>query len=109
MLLMYSISFQVSNTLFLIYITGKKSTVTSCGLLPPLPRCLFFYNDSALVILRPILHGRINGETLKSYTLHWPPQRWQEYEPLLSYCRDNGIRLVACGTPLQVCLSIRPN
>lgn len=45
---------------------------------------------------------RIDGETLKSFASHWPPQRWQEYEPLLSYCRDNGIRLIACGTPLEV-------
>ncbi|OVA07826.1 protein of unknown function DUF399 [Macleaya cordata] len=45
---------------------------------------------------------RIDSETLKSSTSHWPPQRWQEYEPLLSYCRDNGVRLVACGTPLEV-------
>lgn len=44
----------------------------------------------------------IDGETLKGYTSYWPPQRWQEYEPLLSYCRDNGVRLVACGTPLKV-------
>ncbi|KAL0402960.1 UNVERIFIED_CONTAM: protein RETICULATA-RELATED 6, chloroplastic [Sesamum radiatum] len=40
---------------------------------------------------------RIDGEALKSFVTHWPPQRWQEYEPLLTYCRDNGIRLVACG------------
>lgn len=45
---------------------------------------------------------RIDGETLKSFTVHWPPQRWQEYEPLLNYCRDNGVRMVACGTPLKV-------
>ena len=45
---------------------------------------------------------KIDGDTLKSYTLHWPPQRWQEYEPILSYCRENGIRLVACGTPLKI-------
>lgn len=52
--------------------------------------------------LKPILDDRIDGETLKSSVPHWPPQRWQEYQPLLSYCRDNGIRLVACGTPLKV-------
>lgn len=52
-----------------------------------------------------MFHGRIDGETLKSYTLHWPPKQWQEYEPLLSYCRDNEIGLVACGTPLTVCLN----
>lgn len=46
--------------------------------------------------------GRIDSEGLKSYITHWPPQRWQEYEPLLTYCRDNGIRLIACGVPLEV-------
>jgi len=45
---------------------------------------------------------RIDDETLKSYTPHWPPERWLEYSPLLSYCRDNGVRVVACGTPLEV-------
>lgn len=56
------------------------------------------------LILRPALDDRIDGETLKSYASHWPPQRWQEYEPLLSYCRDNGVQLLACGTPLKVFL-----
>ena len=59
--------------------------------------------------LKHIFNGRIDGETLKSYASHWPPQRWQEYEPLLSYCRDNGVRLVACGTPLEVCLHLYIN
>ncbi|KAG2730566.1 hypothetical protein I3760_01G300000 [Carya illinoinensis] len=52
--------------------------------------------------LNQYMDKRMDGETLKSYTSHWPPQSWQEYQPLLSYCRDNGIRLVACGTPLKV-------
>ncbi|KAG7033282.1 Protein RETICULATA-RELATED 5, chloroplastic, partial [Cucurbita argyrosperma subsp. argyrosperma] len=50
---------------------------------------------------------KIDGETLKSYTLHWPPQRWQEYEPLLSYCRENGVRLIACGIPLRVLRTVQ--
>ncbi|KAK6121996.1 hypothetical protein DH2020_044258 [Rehmannia glutinosa] len=45
--------------------------------------------------------NRISGEALKSFVTHWSPQRWQEYEPLLNYCRDNGVRLVACGVPLE--------
>ncbi|KAM7494749.1 hypothetical protein LguiB_029358 [Lonicera macranthoides] len=53
---------------------------------------------------RPV---RIDGETLKSFVSHWPPQRWQEYEPLLSYCRDNRIQLIACGTPLEVLRSVQ--
>lgn len=39
---------------------------------------------------------------MKYYVAHWPTQCWQEYEPLLTYCRDNGVRLVACGLPLEV-------
>ncbi|KAL2333461.1 hypothetical protein Fmac_014674 [Flemingia macrophylla] len=50
---------------------------------------------------------KIDGETLKSYTIHWPPQRWQEYEPILSYCRENGIRIVACGTPLKILRTVQ--
>ncbi|WKA00702.1 hypothetical protein VitviT2T_019038 [Vitis vinifera] len=57
--------------------------------------------------LNQYMDYRIDGETLKSYASHWPPQRWQEYEPLLSYCRDNGVRLVACGTPLEVLRTVQ--
>lgn len=52
--------------------------------------------------LNQYIDKKIDGETLKSYTSYWPPQRWQEYEPLLSYCRENGVRIIACGTPLEV-------
>ncbi|KAI5019009.1 hypothetical protein ZWY2020_043897 [Hordeum vulgare] len=52
--------------------------------------------------LDQFMSGRIDGSTLKSYTSHWPSERWKEYEPLLNFCRDNGIKLVASGTPLQV-------
>ncbi|XP_056169152.1 protein RETICULATA-RELATED 5, chloroplastic [Syzygium oleosum] len=53
------------------------------------------------------LDKRTDGEKLKSLMKHWPPQRWQEYEPLLSYCRDNGIRIVACGTPLKILRTVQ--
>lgn len=36
-----------------------------------------------------------------SYTLHWPIQRWLEYEPLLSYCRDKEARLLAYWAEAQ--------
>uniref|UniRef100_A0A0A8XU89 Haem-binding uptake Tiki superfamily ChaN domain-containing protein n=1 Tax=Arundo donax TaxID=35708 RepID=A0A0A8XU89_ARUDO len=52
--------------------------------------------------LDQFIDGRIDGSILKLYTLHWPPERWQEYEPLLNYCRDTGIKLIACGAPLEV-------
>ncbi|GMH19341.1 hypothetical protein Nepgr_021182 [Nepenthes gracilis] len=57
--------------------------------------------------LNQYMDGRIGGDTLKSYTSHWPSQRWQEIEPLLSYCRDNGVRLIACGTPLQILRTVQ--
>ncbi|CAL0304734.1 unnamed protein product [Lupinus luteus] len=57
--------------------------------------------------LNQYLDNKIDGETLKSYTLHWPPERWQEYEPILNYCRENGIRLVACGTPLAILRTVQ--
>ncbi|KAJ9175948.1 hypothetical protein P3X46_014447 [Hevea brasiliensis] len=52
--------------------------------------------------LNQYMDRSIGAETFKSYLSHWPPQRWQEYEPLLSCCRDNGVRIVACSTPLKV-------
>ncbi|XP_027334534.1 protein RETICULATA-RELATED 5, chloroplastic-like isoform X2 [Abrus precatorius] len=57
--------------------------------------------------LNQYMDKKIDGDTLKSYTLHWPPERWQEYEPILSYCRENGIRLVACGTPLKILRTVQ--
>lgn len=57
--------------------------------------------------LNQYMDKKIDGETLKSYTIHWPPQRWQEYEPILSYCRENGIHLVACGTPLKILRTVQ--
>ncbi|KAD5962124.1 hypothetical protein R6Q59_014344 [Mikania micrantha] len=57
--------------------------------------------------LNQFIDKRIDGETLKLFVSHWPSQRWLEYEPLLNYCRDNGIRLVACGTPLKVLRTVQ--
>ncbi|XP_038721354.1 protein RETICULATA-RELATED 5, chloroplastic-like isoform X1 [Tripterygium wilfordii] len=57
--------------------------------------------------LNQFMDGRVDGETFKSHLSHWPPQRWQEYEPLLSYCRDNGISIVACGVPLKVLRTVQ--
>ncbi|XP_010516216.1 PREDICTED: protein RETICULATA-RELATED 6, chloroplastic-like [Camelina sativa] len=57
--------------------------------------------------LNQYMDKRMDGETLKSYVTHWPPQRWQEYEPLLSYCRDNSVKLIACGTPLKVLRTVQ--
>ncbi|KAF5184908.1 Reticulata-related 5 protein [Thalictrum thalictroides] len=57
--------------------------------------------------LNQFMDKRIDGNTLKTSVSHWPDQRWQEYEPLLNYCRDNGVRLVACGTPLEVLRTVQ--
>ncbi|KAM0888798.1 hypothetical protein ACQ4PT_028121 [Festuca glaucescens] len=57
--------------------------------------------------LNQFMDGRIDGDNLKLYTSHWAPERWQEYEPLLNYCRDNGIKLIACGTPLEVVRTVQ--
>lgn len=57
--------------------------------------------------LDQFLDKKIDGEALKSYVTHWPAQLWQEYESLLNYCRDNGIRIVACGIPLKVLRTVQ--
>ncbi|KAL3630550.1 Protein RETICULATA-RELATED 6, chloroplastic [Castilleja foliolosa] len=57
--------------------------------------------------LNQYMDKRIDGETLKSFVTHWSPGRWQEYEPLLTYCLDNGIRLIACGVPLEVLRTVQ--
>ncbi|XP_031253670.1 protein RETICULATA-RELATED 5, chloroplastic-like [Pistacia vera] len=57
--------------------------------------------------LNQYIDKRMDGEKLKSYASHLPPQRWQEYEPLLNFCRDNGVYLVACGTPLKVLRTVQ--
>ncbi|XP_020585554.1 protein RETICULATA-RELATED 6, chloroplastic-like isoform X2 [Phalaenopsis equestris] len=57
--------------------------------------------------LNQFMEGRIDGAALRSYTSHWPPERWQEYAPLLNYCLDNGVKLVACGTPLEVLRTVQ--
>ncbi|CAI9091798.1 OLC1v1026914C1 [Oldenlandia corymbosa var. corymbosa] len=57
--------------------------------------------------LNQYMDRKIDGETLQSLVTQWPPERWQEYEPLLTYCRDNGIRLVACGLPLEVLRTVQ--
>ncbi|KAL0299343.1 UNVERIFIED_CONTAM: protein RETICULATA-RELATED 6, chloroplastic [Sesamum radiatum] len=57
--------------------------------------------------LNQYMEKRIDADTLKSCVTHWPPEHWQEYEPLLTYCQENGIRLVACGVPLEVLRTVQ--
>lgn len=61
-----------------------------------------YFPKCAILVLKLVNHGRIDGETLKSFVTHWSPHSWQEFEPLLTYCRENGIRIIACGLPLEV-------
>ncbi|KAG6418486.1 hypothetical protein SASPL_120690 [Salvia splendens] len=57
--------------------------------------------------LNSYIDGRITADALVSLLTHWPSQRWQEYEPLLTYCRDNGVPVIACGLPLEVLRTIQ--
>ncbi|WCJ19965.1 hypothetical protein M5689_002233 [Euphorbia peplus] len=57
--------------------------------------------------LNEYMDRTIDGEALKAALLHWSPERWIEYEPLLSYCRDNGVKIIACGTPLKVIRTVQ--
>lgn len=45
---------------------------------------------------------RLSDAELKAMVDFWPEGRWQEYLPLLQYCRAGGVRLMACGTPPEV-------
>lgn len=45
---------------------------------------------------------RISDDQLKAMVGFWHKGLWQEYLPLLQYCRANGVRLMACGTPPEV-------
>lgn len=68
----------------------------------PLSLALEAFPSNLQKQLDEFMDKRIDGETLKSFTSYWPPNLWQEYELLLNYCRDNGIKLVACGIPLEI-------
>ncbi|XP_057873190.2 protein RETICULATA-RELATED 5, chloroplastic [Cryptomeria japonica] len=52
--------------------------------------------------LNEYMNQRINVNDLKSFISHWPVQQWEEYKPLLQYCCTNGVRLIACGAPLEI-------
>lgn len=48
------------------------------------------------------MSGNVSDATLKAMVEFWPAGLWQEYLPLLQYCRAAGVRLMACGTPPEV-------
>lgn len=52
--------------------------------------------------LNAYMSKRLSDKQLRALVPHWPDERWNEYLPLLQYCRNNGVRLMAGGTPLEV-------
>lgn len=46
--------------------------------------------------------GRLSDAELQSMVTFWPKGLWEEYLPILQYCRISGVRLMACGTPPEV-------
>ncbi|KAJ7963906.1 protein RETICULATA-RELATED 5, chloroplastic-like [Quillaja saponaria] len=63
-------------------------------------RCI--ENDRKLSLALEAFPSHLQGQ-LNQYM----DKSWQEYEPLLSYCRDNEVRLIACGTPLKVLRTVQ--
>ncbi|KAJ7531066.1 hypothetical protein O6H91_14G031200 [Diphasiastrum complanatum] len=57
--------------------------------------------------LNKYMSKRLTDDELKALVTSWPTGRWQEYEPILHYCRDNGVRLMACGTPPEILLAVQ--
>lgn len=49
-----------------------------------------------------VQYDRLSDAELKSLVEFWPTGRWEEFSPLLQYCRAAGVRLMACGTPPEV-------
>lgn len=45
---------------------------------------------------------RLTDDELRLHVPLWPEDRWGQVLPLLKYCRDNGVRVLACGTPAEV-------
>ncbi|KAE8654478.1 biotin carboxyl carrier protein of acetyl-CoA carboxylase-like [Hibiscus syriacus] len=87
-----------------IAVVGRRADVESDR---PLALALEAFPSDLQSQLNQFMAKRIGGEDLKSYVSHWPTQRWQEYEPILNYCRDNEVRLVACGTPLKILRTVQ--
>eukprot|EP00249_Psilotum_nudum_P024664 c29254_g1_i1 orf=262-2913(+) len=57
--------------------------------------------------LNQYMNKRLMDDQLRAFLTHWPDARWQEYQPLLHYCHNNGVRLIACGTPPEVLRTIQ--
>lgn len=57
--------------------------------------------------LNAYMSKRLSDKQLRELVPHWPDERWEEYKPLLQYCRNNGVRLMAGGTPLEVLRTVQ--
>lgn len=55
--------------------------------------------------LNAYMNKKLTDEELKVFASHMPEDRWLEYLPILQFCKNKGVRLVACGAPLEVCWS----
>lgn len=74
----------------------RPVTVAFSGFPRPLQKQLELYQEN-----------RLADEELKEYVLHWPAGRWEEFLPVLHYCRDNGVQLYACGVPPEVLRTVQ--
>ncbi|EFJ19988.1 hypothetical protein SELMODRAFT_177305 [Selaginella moellendorffii] len=57
--------------------------------------------------LNQFMNKSSDSADLKAQVLDWPEGRWEQYQPLLEYCRDNGVRLMACGAPPEVLRTVQ--
>ncbi|KAI5069476.1 hypothetical protein GOP47_0015777 [Adiantum capillus-veneris] len=57
--------------------------------------------------LNAYMSKRLSDKQLRALVPHWSDERWKEYLPLLQYCRNNGVRLMAGGTPLEVLRTVQ--
>lgn len=84
---------------FVLYILQLCSMVLLVHHCCDLPESM--QNHAELILLVEFC-GRLSDAELKSMVGFWPNGLWQEYLPLLQYCRAAGVRLMACGTPPEV-------
>lgn len=57
--------------------------------------------------LNAYMSKRLSDKQLRELLPHWPDERWEQYQPLLQYCRSNGVRLMAGGTPPEVLRTVQ--
>ena len=82
------------NSLFLAWGISQPSFVTSTG---------------SFSFLIAVFYDRISDKELRELVGNWSDERWKEYQPLLQYCRNNGVRLMAGGAPLEVFSLLDPS